>query len=1301
MNCLRMVHWLTLLSIVKIMAQAHNACKDGKLVYERIPGHRMDNGFEEHTYTEITDPSIVVSTCTELCRNDRLDTGDVNPCKTFSFKTLSSVTRLKDIDELWRPSMCSFPKKIQSEEKDDDSLIRDSDFDQFVEICVNETEVLEKNCPNKAHIFTRIPGLVFKPGNEKKIRGIRSRQECENSCLRETEFTCRSANFEKSTKTCSLSTYTIRMMSNRTVINNNINYEYLENNCLRGGNRCEGIPRFVVEKNKEMPKNRDLLSFHNIEEEECRKICRDDKGELPFLCHSFHYNAIEKLCLLSEDYFSDENNGIVTSRSLSYHELVCIQGGQFPIQKGDNSYYYKYEGAYQSSIGNNNRGATGWNQDEDDSHRKNWNNDPHWNRNPNYNHQSKPWSKPNNNPLPYPPGSQRYPGHPLSSPSQGWNSVPNNDPSQNAYEYNGNSQHSGGGSQWTSASGGVDLFNQNNKHASQFVPSNEKEWTDPSGSNGGSYYDSSHPYQTSHPHHPSQSDHSIGDHSVNRPGGSSFSSVSSFASHGSNSNTGGSGDSGFINHGISSAPGHNSPHSISDPHSVYNSNGDKSPSVESSNAHHEGGYVNNNNNPNGGGFMYQSHGSSSYDHKGSKSSSSNSQGGFGQNGPSTSSNNLDGSRPASHFHGSSGSSHGNTNSFSSTSFQNHGGFGHRGQNIDGSASHFHGSSGSSHGNTGTNSFRPHVGSSVPSNHQGKFYNDNSGISLGNTVRRPRCDPGLDKFKQIKSRTQLKSEHIKLKEAVNSLSECEELCIETTSFQCKSFNFVFGFSPKRSDNCEISDFSLESADLNDPNFFQTSDLHDFYMREPRSQDCLDVSQTCTEDEMVFTLRTPSGFNGRIYTYRHYDKNRCFISGTGGNAHVLKIPGASGYPNCGTVKYGNTQTNVVIVQHSELVQTSRDVIYNLTCTVQDPGEAVVTSGYIGSAYIGSGSFGGGSSGGDDGNEGGGGNNGNGSWNFDNGLSGGGISGGGSGFGRPIPIEYLPAEHTLDSRVRLVISYQGRPTTTIAVGDPLEFKIETQDGENLIRDIFATNVIAKDPYSQRAIRLIDNRGCPVDPEVFPALGLSRSGDGLSTYFHAFKIPESNFLVFEANIRTCRGGCPPVDCHGARGRQLSYGKRRKRDVGDQRNETEEIDDNDIGIKEMFKVFDTREDIQKIEIEEKEPIVEKIKPVLNESDCKNKDSNVALIVIIVILLLLITTCIIYIFSVLRTRRNHKNNNVSELISVPDNSSGSLESASNLKPRRSYFYCDRRNNKRDNLRFQDPSEPIYTDPTLFERSLNK
>ena len=32
----------------------------------------------------------------------------------------------------------------------------------------------------------------------------------------------------------------------------------------------------------------------------------------------------------------------------------------------------------------------------------------------------------------------------------------------------------------------------------------------------------------------------------------------------------------------------------------------------------------------------------------------------------------------------------------------------------------------------------------------------------------------------------------------------------------------------------------------------------------------VSQTCNEDGMEFTLRTPEGFYGRIYTYGFYDR-----------------------------------------------------------------------------------------------------------------------------------------------------------------------------------------------------------------------------------------------------------------------------------------------------------------------------------------------------------------------------------------------------------------------------------------------
>lgn len=40
-----------------------------------------------------------------------------------------------------------------------------------------------------------------------------------------------------------------------------------------------------------------------------------------------------------------------------------------------------------------------------------------------------------------------------------------------------------------------------------------------------------------------------------------------------------------------------------------------------------------------------------------------------------------------------------------------------------------------------------------------------------------------------------------------------------------------------------------------------------------------------------------------------------------------------------------TNIIVVQFSEMVQTARDKRYNLTCLYGGPGEAVVTSGYIG--------------------------------------------------------------------------------------------------------------------------------------------------------------------------------------------------------------------------------------------------------------------------------------------------------------------------------------------------------------------
>ncbi|GBM37461.1 hypothetical protein AVEN_48066-1 [Araneus ventricosus] len=95
-------------------------------------------------------------------------------------------------------------------------------------------------------------------------------------------------------------------------------------------------------------------------------------------------------------------------------------------------------------------------------------------------------------------------------------------------------------------------------------------------------------------------------------------------------------------------------------------------------------------------------------------------------------------------------------------------------------------------------------------------------------------------------------------------------------------------------------------------------------------------------MEFSLKTPEGFYGRIYTYGFYDT--CFYDGNGGNVNVLRISRANGFPRCGTQQYGDVITNIVVVQFNDYVQTSRDKKYNLTCYFSGPGEAVVTSNYL---------------------------------------------------------------------------------------------------------------------------------------------------------------------------------------------------------------------------------------------------------------------------------------------------------------------------------------------------------------------
>ncbi|XP_067634025.1 uncharacterized protein nompA isoform X3 [Eurosta solidaginis] len=616
----------------------------------------------------------------------------------------------------------------------------------------------------------------------------------------------------------------------------------------------------------------------------------------------------------------------------------------------------------------------------------------------------------------------------------------------------------------------------------------------------------------------------------------------------------------------------------------------------------------------------------------------------------------------------------------------------------------------------------------------------AGVGGGGAPRPPvtRCEE-TDNFKQIAARHKMRRLYVRRALVVPSLIQCERECIESRDFICRSFNYrdaaATNYDERDLPNCELSDRDSRELDVHDPSNFDAAN-YDYYERSLGRTDgeCMDVTQTCNEEGMEFTIRTPEGFLGRIYTYGYYD--RCFFRGNGGTVNVLRISGPQGYPDCGTQRYGDTLTNIVVVQFSDNVQTSRDKRYNLTCVFRGPGEAVVTSGYIGA-----------------------------------GLSDSDRS------GSPIPIEYLPAENTLSSKVRLMILYQGRPTTTIAVGDPLTFRLEAQDGYNHVTDIFATNVVARDPYSGRSIQLIDRFGCPVDPYVFPELDKLRDGDTLEARFNAFKIPESNFLVFEATVRTCRDGCQPAYCPGAAGRQEpSFGRRRRSlndtDAGEVEANTEPVaerfmdDMSEINVtkvtgtlgdfnktstgddksnqemeepeqvREMIEVFETREEIEKESYPRK-----LVAPI--ETVCMTPSEYHGLITAIALLMILLFS--ITLLSGLAYRRywstmsknriadRHSpihslgtssvrtHERFSEIGQSPSGSGNAMpnRSANGFRTNMSMFggslhktfatgnlarMCQlpvmnpMRNNAYRSHQFEDPSEPIYTDPSLFERS---
>lgn len=146
--------------------------------------------------------------------------------------------------------------------------------------------------------------VLFKSFHNLQITAA-NRSDCEDKCLNEFSFVCRSANYDSNLRSCSLTRYTRR--THPELLEDDPNSDYLENTCLNGKNfrvlqaaiihsfiqsivrlewysyvflvlrlaerRCEGLTVFIKEENKRLGGPFEVDIFNNMTLEECQNMC--------------------------------------------------------------------------------------------------------------------------------------------------------------------------------------------------------------------------------------------------------------------------------------------------------------------------------------------------------------------------------------------------------------------------------------------------------------------------------------------------------------------------------------------------------------------------------------------------------------------------------------------------------------------------------------------------------------------------------------------------------------------------------------------------------------------------------------------------------------------------------------------------------------------------------------------------------------------------------------------------------------------------------------------------------------------
>uniref|UniRef100_A0A0A1X8W7 Cuticlin-1 n=1 Tax=Zeugodacus cucurbitae TaxID=28588 RepID=A0A0A1X8W7_ZEUCU len=183
---------------------------------------------------------------------------------------------------------------------------------------------LSKRPCSRAWYIDRVQGLKLN-GYVKRKFPAETRRDCIELCLAQTEFTCRSANFERITKTCELSEMDRMTLSGNSAFQQQATVDYLENNCADEPNKlCEfkRLPGRILKTVDSV--YQDIGSF-----DECRDLCLN----APYRCHSYDYG----------------DTGDMVCR-LSHHSRITLNDVQDPYLDVPEATTYELSSCYNVTI---------------------------------------------------------------------------------------------------------------------------------------------------------------------------------------------------------------------------------------------------------------------------------------------------------------------------------------------------------------------------------------------------------------------------------------------------------------------------------------------------------------------------------------------------------------------------------------------------------------------------------------------------------------------------------------------------------------------------------------------------------------------------------------------------------------------------------------------------------------------------------------------------------------------------------------------------------------------------------------